>query len=91
MAKKKAKNQIIVRISMENGVPRVKPLTAEEQKQFVKTHPNLKLPTFRMAEIQRGLEELEKQLGMTHPKSPSLQSRMVDPSTISVVNAPSAR
>lgn len=86
MAKDKARDQIIVRISMENGVPRIRPLTAKEQKQFLKTHPNLKLPTFSLAEMQEGLKELEKQLGMTHPKSSSFQNRMTDPRTISVMD-----
>jgi hypothetical protein len=92
MARDKNRHQVMVGISIdENGVPRIRPLSAKEQRRFHKTHPNVILPTFSAAEIQRGLEALEEQLGTTHPKSPSLQSRMVDPSTISVVNDPSAR
>src|SRR5262249_54382093 len=71
MAKHKTRDQIIVRISLENGVPREQPLTAKEQRQFTKTHPNLKLPTFTLEEINR--------------------IAMSDPSTISVVDEPSAR
>lgn len=84
-------NQIIVRISMENGVPQVTPLTAQEQRQFIKTHPNLKLPTFSPEDIERGLEELEKQFATTHPKLQSPESHITDPRSISLVNAPSAR
>ena len=76
MAKEETRDQIMVRISIENGVPRVTPLTAEEQRQFIKTHPKLKLPTFSVQEIVDGLQEL---------------NRMIDPSMISVVNDPSAR
>jgi hypothetical protein len=65
-------DQIIVRISIdENGVPRVYPLTAKDQKQFLKTHPKLKLPTFTVEEINR--------------------IALTDPTTISLVNDPSAR
>ena len=76
MAKEEDRDQIMVRISIENGVPQVRPLTAEEQKQFLKTHPKSKLPTFSLQEIVDGLQEL---------------NRMIDPSTISVVNDPSVR
>jgi hypothetical protein len=91
MAKKKAKDQIIVRISMENGVPQVRPLTADEQRQFIKTHPNLKLPTFSPEDIERGLEELEKQFATTHPKSQLLENHITDPRSINLVTNPSAK
>ena len=57
-------DQIIMRIDVENGVPRVRPLTAEEQKQFTKTHPGLKLPTFTVDEINR--------IAMSDPKTISV-------------------
>ena len=76
MAKEETRDQIIVGISIENGVPRVRPLTAEEQKQFLRTHPKSKLPTFTLQEIVDGLQQI---------------NRMIDPSMISVVNDPSVR
>jgi len=79
MAKKKNRDQIIVRISMENGVPRVRPLTAKEQKQFIKTHPKSKLPTFSLSDVNQGMTNLEQ------------MAQIMDPRTISVVNDPSAR
>ena len=53
MAKEETRDQIIVRISVENGVPRVRPLTVKEQEQFIKTHPTLKLPTFSLEEMNQ--------------------------------------
>lgn len=91
MPKKKANNKIIVRISMENGVPEVRPLTAKEQRQFMKTHPNLKLPTFSPNDIKRGLEELEKEFATTHPIWQSPENHITDPRSINLVNVPSAR
>jgi hypothetical protein len=84
MSKDKNRHQIIVRISIENSVPRVRPLTAREQEQFLKTHPNVQLPTFSPEEVMRGLEELV----LTHATSPSLENRLIDPS---MTSDPSAR
>ena len=70
MAKDKKRHQVMVGISIENGVPRIRPLSAKEQKRFLKTHPNVRLPTFSLDEIKRGLEELV----LTHPTSPSLEN-----------------
>jgi hypothetical protein len=84
-----------MRLDIENGVPRVRQCTAEEEEEFLRTHPNVILPAFTVDEINhlalRGLEELEKQFGTTHPKSPSAENRITDPTTIRVVNDPSAR
>jgi hypothetical protein len=65
MAQKMNKNQIIARISMVNGVPRVRLLTAKEQRQFIKTHPNLQLPTFSLEDVNQGLTMLEAMLPRT--------------------------
>jgi hypothetical protein len=84
MAKDKNRHQVIVRISIdENGLPRIRPLTAKEQEQFLKTHPGLKLPTYSPQEIIKGLE-----LALL-PPSPFVENPPTDPSTVSVV--PSAR
>jgi hypothetical protein len=91
MAREKNRGQVILRISMENGVPRVRPLTAREQEQFTKAHPKAKLPTFSPEEIRRGPEEIEKELGTTHPRSQSPANLITHPMTISVVNDHSAR
>jgi hypothetical protein len=76
-----------MRLDIENGVPRVRQCTAEEEENFLRTHPDVKLLTFSVEEINRlalrGLEELEKQFGTTHPRSPSLENRVIDPTTIS--------
>jgi hypothetical protein len=79
MAKGNARDRIIVRISMVNGVPRVRPLTEKEQRQFIKTHPKSKLPVVSREELSRLADSLND------------MTRIVDPSTISVANAPSAR
>jgi hypothetical protein len=89
MARKKNRDQVILRISMENGIPRVRPLTAREQRQFFKTHPKARLPTFSLEEIERGLEEIEKEVGTTPPRSQSPENLITDPRTISIVNGPS--
>lgn len=69
MANKMNKNQVIARISMVNGVPQVRPLTAEEQRQFIKTHPNLQLPTFSLTDVNQGLTMLEAMLPRTENPS----------------------
>ena len=84
MAKDKNRHQVMVGISIENGVPRIRPLSAKEQRRFLKTHPNVRLPTFSLDEVRRGLEELV----LTHATSPSPEGRVIDPTTIS---DPSAR
>jgi hypothetical protein len=48
--------KVICGISIENGVPRIRLFTPEEQRQFTKTHPNLQLPTFTSQEVIKGLE-----------------------------------
>jgi hypothetical protein len=83
MAKDKSRHQVIVGISIVNGLPRIRPFTAKEQKRFLKTYPNVQLPTFSPQEVIRGLE-----LAML-PPSPSAENRIIDPSTVSIV--PSAR
>jgi hypothetical protein len=40
-----------MRIDIENGVPRVRQCTAEEQEEFLRTHPNVKLPTYSLEEV----------------------------------------
>jgi len=60
MAQKKNNDQILVRIDMENGIPRVRQVTGEELKQFLKTHPKLKLPTFSLADMNRAVTTLEE-------------------------------
>ena len=91
MAWKKNKNQVIVRISVENGIPRVRQLTGEEEREFYKKHPNASLPTFSPEDIERGLEAIGQQFGTTHPKSQSPESLIPDPSTISILNDHSAK
>ena len=97
MAKKRRgtrgrRNKTLMRIDIENGVPRVRQCTAQEQEEFLRTHPNVILPTYSVEEINRlalrGLEELEKQFGKTPPTSPSLENRVIDPS---MTRDPSAR
>ena len=84
MAKDKSRHQVMVGISIVNGLPRIRPLTAKEQKRFLKTHPNVRLPTFSLEEIKRGLEELI----LTHATSPFAENRVIDSRTTS---DPSAR
>jgi hypothetical protein len=91
MARKKNKNQVMVRISMENGTPRVRQLTAKEEKEFYKAHPNVRVPTYSLGDIQRGLEQIENELGRMRPKSKSQETPIPDPSTISILGDPSAR
>ena len=69
----------VVRIDVENGVPLVRQVSGEELEQFLKRHPNLKLPTFSLADINRAITTSED------------TNSLVDPRTISVVNDPSAR
>jgi hypothetical protein len=64
MAKRENRDQVIVHISMENGIPRLRQLTPNEQKQFFKTHPKSKLPTFTLDHLNRIL--------MTDPSTISL-------------------
>jgi hypothetical protein len=84
-----------MRLDIENGVPRVRQCTGEEEEEFLRTHPNVILPTFSVEEVNRlalrGLEELEKLFGTTHPKSQSLENRITDPRTTSPLGGPSAR
>ena len=63
MARKKSKNQVVVGISMENGIPRVRRLTAEEEKVFHKKHPNAKLPTFSLAKSGGDWRKSRRRLG----------------------------
>ena len=72
-------DQIIVRIDMENGIPRVRQVTGKELKQFVKTHQKLKLPICSLEEVNRVETTLEE------------MTQVVDPSTISLVNNPSVK
>jgi hypothetical protein len=72
-------DQIIVRIDMENGMPRVRQVTGEELKQFVKTRQKSKLPTFSLEHVNRVATTLEN------------MNQAVDPRTIRVVNNPSAK
>jgi hypothetical protein len=58
MAKKKKwhqnqDGQIMVRIDIENGVPRVRMLTAQEEREFYRTHPNVSLPTYSVDYINQ--------------------------------------
>ena len=85
MAKDKSRHQVMVGISIVNGVPRIRPLSSKEQKRFLKTHPNVQLPTFSPQEVIKGLE-----LAML-PPSPFAENQLTDPSTLSIVNDPSAR
>ena len=85
MAKDKSRHQVMVGISIVNGLPRIRPLTAKEQKRFLKTHPNVRLPTFSPEEVIKGLE-----LAML-PPSPFAENQLTDPSTISIVNDPSVK
>jgi len=76
----KSRKKMIVRISIdENGLPQIRPFTAEEQAQFLKTHPKVQLPTFSPQEVIRGLE-----LAML-PPSPFAENQLTHPSTASVV------
>jgi hypothetical protein len=93
-----------MRLDIENGVARVRACTAQEQEDFLRTHPNATLPTYSLEEVWwtmthpdvnlptysleevnrlalRGLEELEKQPGTTHPPSPSPGHQMTDPTS----------
>ena len=71
------KDQTLVRIEMVNGVPRVRQVTGKELKRFLKTHPNLKLPTVSLTDLDKFATTLE--------------SQVADPATISVANEPSVR
>jgi hypothetical protein len=73
----------MIGISIVNGLPGIRPLTAREQEQFLKAHPNVQLPTFSPEEVIKGLE-----LAML-PPSPFAVNQLTDPSTLSIV--PSAR
>jgi hypothetical protein len=75
MAKAKNKGEVIVRISVEDGIPRVRPLTAGEQRQFLKTHPKSKLPTYSLGEIERMVNSLEQINRITDPKTMSVVTR----------------
>ena len=79
MAQNLNKDQILVRIETVNGVPRVRQVTGKELKRFLKTHPNLKLPTVSLTDLDTFATTLE---GM---------SQVADPTTISVANEPSVR
>lgn len=89
------RDKTLMRLDIENGVPRVRQCTAEEEEEFLRTHPNVILPTFSVEEVNRlalrGLEELEKQFGTTHPKSQSPGDQTTDPRTTSPLGGPSAR
>ena len=81
------RGRTLMRIDIENGVPRVRACTVQEQEEFLRTHPNVKLPTYSVEEVNRlalrGLAELEKQFGKTPPTSQSPGNQMADPSTTS--------
>ena len=79
MVQKTKEDQIIVRIDMENGIPRVRQITGKELKRFYKTHQKSKLPTFSLEQVNRIATTLE---GI---------NQIVDPSTIRIVSDPSAR
>jgi hypothetical protein len=84
-----------MRLDIENGVPRVRQCTAEEEEEFLRTHPNVILPTFSVEEVNRlalrGLEELEKLFGTMHPKLQSLENQLTGPRTTSPLGDLSAR
>ena len=86
------RDETLMRISIENGVPRIRQCTAQEQEEFLRTHPNVILPTYSVEEINRlalrGLAELDKQFGKMPPTSSSPRNQMTDPST---TTDPSAR
>ena len=73
------KDQTLVRIEMVNGIPRVRQVTGKELKRFLKTHPNLKLPTVSLTDLDNLATTVE---GMSQP---------ADPTTLSVANEPSVR
>jgi hypothetical protein len=66
---KQNKSEGILRVSIENGVIRTHLLTPEEEKRFLRTHPNFKSSTLSVEGIER--------LAKTVPA-------IADPSTISV-------
>jgi hypothetical protein len=45
------RNKTLMRLDIENGVARVRECTAQEQEEFLRTHPNVSLPTYSSAEI----------------------------------------
>jgi len=51
------RNKTLMRLDIENGVARVRECTAQEQEGFLRTHPNVSLPTYSPEEIWR----------LTHP------------------------
>ena len=67
--KKKTKAEGILRVSIENGIIRTQMLTPEEEKQFLRTHPNFKSPILSVEDIER--------LAKTVPT-------MADPNAVSV-------
>jgi hypothetical protein len=70
-------DQILVRIDMENGIPRVRQVTGKERKKFFQTHQKSNLPTYSLDHMDQILMTREE------------MNRIVDPSTIS--NNPSAK
>ena len=40
-----------MRLDIENGVARVRPCTAQEQEEFLRTHPHVQLPTYSLEEV----------------------------------------
>jgi hypothetical protein len=85
MAKDKSRHLVMVGISIVNGVPRIRPLSSKEQKRFLKTHPNVQLPTFSPQEVIKGLE-----LAML-PPSPFAENQLTGPRTTSPLGDPFAR
>src|SRR5208282_4820649 len=51
------RNKTLMRLDIENGVARVRECIAQEQEEFLRTHPNVSLPTYSQEEVWR----------LTHP------------------------
>ena len=75
MAQKANKDdQVIIRIDMENGIPRVRQVKGKELQRFLKTHRRSKLPTCSLEQLSRLSTELED------------LNRGADPKTMSAVS-----
>ena len=72
MAQKTNKDdQIIVRIDMENGIPRVRQVKGKELKRFLKTHQKSKLPTYSLEQLSRVAATIEDMIRVPDPKTMS--------------------
>ncbi len=69
--REKTEDQGILRVSIEKGAIRVRMLTAKEEKQFYRTHPNFRSQNLSVEDIER--------LAKTVP--------ITEPGTINVANA----